>query len=202
MAKRKSNYGDNEILSKPIITPLISLLYSKKDVEAFIKEARIERLEALFKHHSLDINSHSDCIFLTMKLAKELEIPGFKVVYPEREPPKSVGTPQKWKNAGGIKLYIDVYLLLKKEMSQSAALRHLHQNSKYSDYTLGTLQRRYHEIKKRWGADHCKNINILIENLPENIRENLLTSFGPNGHMIFNDSELAKVFVALYQKEK
>lgn len=104
--KRKPVIGGYQgVLEKPIMLPIHSSLFSAEEYDQFVASLYDTKLNALYRHYNIDVNSPSSSKELIMALAMD-HVPGFKPVYPEQKPKNKIGKPPIWTEAGGIELYV------------------------------------------------------------------------------------------------
>lgn len=108
------------------------------------------RVLALFEHYGLNPLSAEDQVRMVGALASD-HVPGFQII---DGPAPRTGRPSKWQGDKSLELLADVWALVAKGQTASAACRTLAAKPKYREngknIAHGTLYRRYQEANKKY----------------------------------------------------
>lgn len=186
-------------LVRPIMLKPISVINSRWDNALYLHEEIEKRLKLLHTHHSVSGANTQSSEKLVLCMAKE-HVPGFRVEYPSRVPSKTIGRPTYWAGKEGVLLYSDIQKILKKGVSISQACKELSSWNRYAGIPHSSLRQRYYEIKKRWGAEHCLNMGIILKKLPKDLGDGFLASYFPDGNAVFNEKKIVTHMVRALSK--
>jgi hypothetical protein len=152
---------------------------------AYIALQLLERIEALYKHFEIDPKASGAEMSLIIKLACQLDIPGFRVK--SSYPVKKIGAPSKWTGTASFILYADIHEIMRKEncSARQAAIKHRSGGSK-------GLYNRYQEFRKRLGKKGCMNLDLILgcENSDfQSLKSLFLESKTEDGDAFLNNPE-------------
>lgn len=126
----------------------------------YIRTGLLERLAELYKHFGIQPKQEGADFQLLMKLA-ERHVPGFQIAKLNQ---RKRGRPAKWKGEAGVRLYVDVQLLVQREgTSVLGACKHLVKQPEYRNMSPETLHSRYQEFKKIEGS--MKDVALIVESV-------------------------------------
>lgn len=192
------------ILLTPMVYPTRTVLGpSKEEANEQINKQFSERIFALFEHFEINPENPHALESLIFQLVRKMGIPGFKIIV-SGQPFKKVGRETQW-DVGGIKLYADVYEIVKKEgcSVRQAILDHLTKRKEYRAHRPASLHARYKETKSALGKEGCKNLEAILEcDHPSfyPMARLLITSRSADGTAMFRNLSILESFARMAQK--
>lgn len=189
--KKKPSSGKyGGILKEPIIIPAVIPFNDQSDGDDYIQKQYYKKIEALYEHYDVKPDSSGAAHSLIMRMAFD-HIPGFQL---RVITPKKVGRPPEWKTVAGVKLYIDVQRRVNEGKSILGACKELCLEDHYQECKPGSLNTRFHEIKKNV-EEHNPQLEVLAGLLPSYLPESLWTSTAPDGTSLFQNPKIVQGFV-------